>query len=194
MRLTAPSVLPELQSRVRPAATASRSRSRRSAKPVRPGSWLASTAAIQVGSVAPRRAVRISLKSRTCPAAVSSSGQRARTFYRAARSSSVSTVGCRVSQPVTLAALFATAAPNEQPERTDEDRLRARLDWNTWPDVAHHYTTDPTTLLTSTASACAPTPSAWTPGRRHGRDRAGHIRPRPCPPCARPVQGPPGRT
>lgn len=89
MRLTAPSMLPELQSRVSPAVTASRSRSRWSAKPVRPGSWLASTASIQVGSVEPRRSVSISPKSRTCPAAVSSSGQRARTSFRPARPSSV---------------------------------------------------------------------------------------------------------
>lgn len=36
-----------------------------------------------------------------CAAAVSSSGQRARPSFRAARSSSLSVVGCRVSQPVT---------------------------------------------------------------------------------------------
>lgn len=40
-RFTAPSVPSELRSRVSPAVTASRSRSRWRAKPVRPGSWLA---------------------------------------------------------------------------------------------------------------------------------------------------------
>lgn len=48
-RVPVPSVPPELQCRVRLAVTASRSRSKWSAKPVRPGSWLASTASIQTG-------------------------------------------------------------------------------------------------------------------------------------------------
>lgn len=68
--------LPELQSTVRPAVTASRSRSRWSAKPVRLDSWPASTASLQVGSLESRRSVRIYPKLRTCPAAVPSSGQR----------------------------------------------------------------------------------------------------------------------
>ncbi|MGW1412603.1 hypothetical protein [Streptomyces sp. NPDC002403] len=58
-----------------------------------------------------------------------------------------STAGRAAAQQAALAALFATAVSNEQPERTDEDRLRARLDWNTWPDVAHHYATDPDDAL-----------------------------------------------
>ncbi|MEU4506727.1 hypothetical protein [Streptomyces sp. NPDC024089] len=58
-----------------------------------------------------------------------------------------STDGRAAAQQAVLAALFATAAPDEQPERTDEDRLRARLDWNIWPDVAHHYATDPDDAL-----------------------------------------------
>src|SRR5207253_2159980 len=40
-------------------------------------------------------------ESRKWPASMSSSGQRAGTPFRPARSSSLSTVGCRVSQPVT---------------------------------------------------------------------------------------------
>lgn len=28
-------------------------------------------------------------------------------------------------------------------QRTDDDRLRARLDWNAWPEVADHYAEDP---------------------------------------------------
>lgn len=58
-----------------------------------------------------------------------------------------STAGQAAAQQAALAALFATSAPDKQPERTDEDRLRARLDWNTWPDVAHHYATDPDDAL-----------------------------------------------
>jgi hypothetical protein len=54
-----------------------------------------------VRSMVPRRSVRISANSRTCPAAVSSSGQRVRTSLRPARFSSLSAVGWRVSQPVT---------------------------------------------------------------------------------------------
>lgn len=43
-----------------------------------------------------------------------------------------------------LAALFGPAEPTEpEPERTAEDRLRARMDWNNWPDVADHYADDP---------------------------------------------------
>ncbi|PVC80571.1 hypothetical protein DBP19_36145 [Streptomyces sp. CS090A] len=30
---------------------------------------------------------------------------------------------------------------------TDDDRLRARLDWNTWPEVARHYADDPDDAL-----------------------------------------------
>ncbi|MFB7222385.1 hypothetical protein [Streptomyces sp. NPDC056227] len=45
-----------------------------------------------------------------------------------------------------LAALFAPQ-PAPEPERTDEDRLRARLDWNNWPEVAHHYADDPDDAL-----------------------------------------------
>lgn len=38
-----------------------------------------------------------------------------------------------------LEALFASAGP----ERTDDDRRAARLDWNNWPEVAEHYADDP---------------------------------------------------
>jgi hypothetical protein len=42
-----------------------------------------------------------------------------------------------------LAALFgpATTEP-EQPQRTDEDRERARADWNVWPEVLDHLAED----------------------------------------------------
>ncbi|MGW7283901.1 hypothetical protein ACWGH4_00120 [Streptomyces sp. NPDC054847] len=47
-------------------------------------------------------------------------------------------------QRASLAALFAPAVETEpEPERTDEDRLRARMDWNNWPEVADHYADDP---------------------------------------------------
>lgn len=44
-----------------------------------------------------------------------------------------------------LAALFGSAplAPVSGPERTDEDRLRARMDWNIWPEVLDHLAEDP---------------------------------------------------
>lgn len=45
-----------------------------------------------------------------------------------------------------LAALFSPQ-PNPEPERTDEDRLRARMDWNNWPEVADHYDDDPDDAL-----------------------------------------------
>lgn len=69
----------------------------------------------------------------------------AHTVHAVARKDS--TAGRAAAQQAALAALFATSAPDKQPERTDEDRLRARLDWNTWPDVAHHYATDPDDAL-----------------------------------------------
>ncbi|MFD5899072.1 cell wall protein [Streptomyces sp. NPDC060366] len=40
-------------------------------------------------------------------------------------------------------AKLLTVSESTEPERTDEDRLRARLDWNAWPDVAAHYADDP---------------------------------------------------
>ncbi|MFB7313022.1 hypothetical protein [Streptomyces sp. NPDC056192] len=45
-----------------------------------------------------------------------------------------------------LAALFAPQ-PTPEPERTDKDRLRARMDWNVWPEVADHYAEDPDDAL-----------------------------------------------
>lgn len=35
----------------------------------------------------------------------------------------------------------------ELPQRTDEDRARARMDWNNWPQVADHYAEDPDDAL-----------------------------------------------
>jgi hypothetical protein len=57
-----------------------------------------------------------------------------------------STAGQEAARLAGLAALFA-AIPTEEPQRTDEDRMRARLDWNTWPDVAQHYADDPDDAL-----------------------------------------------
>lgn len=58
-----------------------------------------------------------------------------------------STAGREAARLAGLAALFAPAAATEEPQRTDDDRARARLDWNAWPDVAHHYATDPDDAL-----------------------------------------------
>ncbi|QKW31440.1 hypothetical protein HUT11_35340 (plasmid) [Streptomyces seoulensis] len=42
-----------------------------------------------------------------------------------------------------LAALFGTApAAEPEPVRTDEDRLRARMDWNIWPKILDHLAED----------------------------------------------------
>jgi hypothetical protein len=41
-----------------------------------------------------------------------------------------------------LAAVFGPAQPEPEPERTDEDRLRARMDWNVWPEVLDHLAED----------------------------------------------------
>lgn len=57
-----------------------------------------------------------------------------------------STAGREAARLAGLAALFA-AIPAEEAERTDEDRMRARLDWNAWPDVARHYADDPDDAL-----------------------------------------------
>ncbi|WP_404974827.1 hypothetical protein [[Kitasatospora] papulosa] len=57
-----------------------------------------------------------------------------------------STTGREAARLAGLAALFAPAAADE-PERTDEDRLRARTDWNIWPEVAQHYADDPDDAL-----------------------------------------------
>lgn len=42
-----------------------------------------------------------------------------------------------------LAALFGPAQPEPKQERTDEDRRRARMDWNIWPQVLEHLEEDP---------------------------------------------------
>ncbi|MFG2540718.1 hypothetical protein ACGFU4_36310 [Streptomyces sp. NPDC048511] len=57
-----------------------------------------------------------------------------------------STAGREAARLAGIAALFAPAAEVE-PVRTDEDRMRARLDWNTWPDVAQHYADNPDDAL-----------------------------------------------
>ncbi|MEU1327158.1 hypothetical protein [Streptomyces microflavus] len=55
-----------------------------------------------------------------------------------------------------LEALFALGQPSDSATHpddipadryTDDDRLRARLDWNTWPEVARHYADDPDDAL-----------------------------------------------
>ncbi|MEV8101032.1 hypothetical protein [Streptomyces sp. NPDC088135] len=58
-----------------------------------------------------------------------------------------STAGQEAARLSSLTALFATADTETEPQRSDEDRLRARLDWNNWPAVAHHYATDPDDAL-----------------------------------------------
>ncbi|MEU6925493.1 hypothetical protein [Streptomyces sp. NPDC046631] len=58
-----------------------------------------------------------------------------------------STAGQEAARLASLTALFATADTETEPQRSDEDRLRARLDWNNWPAVAHHYATDPDDAL-----------------------------------------------
>ncbi|MFJ3283356.1 hypothetical protein [Streptomyces halstedii] len=57
-----------------------------------------------------------------------------------------STAGKEAARLAGLAALFAPLTETE-PERTDEDRLRARADWNAWPQVAQHYADDPDDAL-----------------------------------------------
>lgn len=47
-----------------------------------------------------------------------------------------------------LAALFGPATPELEPERTDDDRKRARLQgWDRWWEVADHYDDDPDDAL-----------------------------------------------
>lgn len=56
-----------------------------------------------------------------------------------------------------LEALFALGQPTDDPaphpddipadRYTDDDRLRARLNWNIWPEVARHYADDPDDAL-----------------------------------------------
>lgn len=41
-----------------------------------------------------------------------------------------------------LRALLAPAATEPEPERTDDDRRRARMDWNNWPAVLDHLAED----------------------------------------------------
>ena len=59
-----------------------------------------------------------------------------------------STAARELAGQASLAALFAPAGPAAaEPERTDEDRLRARMNWNVWPDVIAHYEDDPDDAL-----------------------------------------------
>lgn len=58
-----------------------------------------------------------------------------------------STAGRAAADRASLVALFTPLAATEEPQRTDEDRLRARADWNAWPEVAHHYADDPDDAL-----------------------------------------------
>jgi len=57
-----------------------------------------------------------------------------------------STAGKEFAARASLAALFAAAEP-EKPRYTDEDKLRARMNWNNWPDVIEHYDEDPDDAL-----------------------------------------------
>ncbi|MCA1223442.1 hypothetical protein [Streptomyces sp. 8L] len=52
-----------------------------------------------------------------------------------------STAGRAAAERASLAALFAPLETTK-PERTNEDRVLARLDWNSWPDVIDHYEHD----------------------------------------------------
>jgi hypothetical protein len=48
------------------------------------------------------------------------------------------------SDAASLAKLFgAPTVPEPTRKRTDEDRLRARMDWNIWPGVLEHLDEDP---------------------------------------------------
>lgn len=86
IRLTWPSTIPEFQGRVRPAMTASRSRSRPLTKMCRPGKSSVRTAVIHWSNRSPWSWVRICAKSRTCLVRASSSGQCARTDLSLSRS------------------------------------------------------------------------------------------------------------
>jgi hypothetical protein len=52
-----------------------------------------------------------------------------------------STAYREAAERASLAALFAPAA-EPKPQRTDEDRKRARMDWNVWPEVLDHLEED----------------------------------------------------
>jgi hypothetical protein len=53
-----------------------------------------------------------------------------------------STAAREMADLASLAALFAPAAPEPEPERTDDDRRAARMDWNIWPEVIAHFDDD----------------------------------------------------
>lgn len=53
-----------------------------------------------------------------------------------------STAAREMADLASLAALFAPVATEPEPERTNEDRLRARMDWNIWPEVIAHFEED----------------------------------------------------
>jgi len=53
-----------------------------------------------------------------------------------------STAGREAADLASLAALFGQAPSEPEPERTDDDRRRARMDWNNWPDVIAHFDED----------------------------------------------------
>ena len=53
-----------------------------------------------------------------------------------------STAGRAAADRASLAALFAPTTPEAEPERTDEDRKWARMDWDVWPDVIAHLEED----------------------------------------------------
>ena len=53
-----------------------------------------------------------------------------------------STAYREMADRASLAALFGTQQPEPEPERTDEDRRRARMDWSIWPEVLEHLEED----------------------------------------------------
>jgi hypothetical protein len=53
-----------------------------------------------------------------------------------------STVAREMADQASLAVLFGTVAPDPEPERTDDDRRRARMDWSIWPEVIAHFDED----------------------------------------------------
>jgi hypothetical protein len=58
-----------------------------------------------------------------------------------------STVGREAAVWAALTAALAPAVEEPKREYTAEEKLRARMDWNIWPDVADHYADDPDDAL-----------------------------------------------
>jgi hypothetical protein len=58
-----------------------------------------------------------------------------------------STAGRAAADRASLVKLFAPAEPEPKPAYTAEEKLRAQMDWNIWPEVADHYDEDPDDAL-----------------------------------------------